>query len=134
MPKKSKKSIAKIKTKKSNANVNKSSSKNIATKDKMTRVDILRAIVERVALTRTQVEAVFNAMADILQGHLKKRGSGECIVPFLGIKVRRVKKKATKTRTMVSPLTGQEVVIQGKPARSAVKISALKVLKSAVLD
>lgn len=53
---------------------------------------------------------------------------------MVGIKVRRIKKKATKPRTMVSPLTGQEVVIAGKPSRLAVKLTALKPLKLAVLE
>ena len=65
---------------------------------------------------------------------MQKRGSGEFTVPVLGIKVRRVKKKATKPRKMISPLTGQEALVPGKPLRMAIKLTALKPLKMSVLE
>jgi len=101
-------------------------------REKQTRVQILQTLATTSGLSKTQVEAVFSAMAELMQSHMKKRGSGEFTIPMAGIKVRRIKKKATKTRTMVSPLTGQEVTIAGKPARNAIKISALKILKTSV--
>jgi len=101
---------------------------------KQTRIEILRSLADNTGLPKVQVEAVLTALADLLHSHMKKRGSGEFTVPMAGIKVRRVKKKASKARTMVSPLTGQEVVIAGKPARLAVKLSALKPLKLAVQE
>jgi len=63
---------------------------------------------------------------------MKKRGSGELTIPKTGIKLRRIKKKATKARRMVSPLTSKEVTIAAKPARFAVKLSALKTLKEMI--
>lgn len=103
-------------------------------REKQTRIEILRFIAENTGLAKVQVESVFSTLTELLQGHMRKRGSGEFTVPMTGIKVRRVKKKATKPRKMVSPLTGQEVVIPGKPARLAVKLSALKVLKAAAQE
>lgn len=103
-------------------------------REKQTRIEILRSIADTANLSKVQVESVFEALTALITAHIRKRGSGEFTIPMAGIKVRRVKKKATKTRKMVSPLTGQEVVIAGKPARSAVKISALKVLKEAVQE
>ena len=100
-----------------------------AIKEKQTRIEILQKIAEDTNLTRVQTEAVFDSLVSIIEGHIKKRGSGEITIPKTGIKIRRVKKKATKARKMVSPLTGQEVTIDAKPTRHAVKISALKVLK-----
>lgn len=101
-------------------------------REKQTRIEILRSISENTGLSKVQVESVFEALTEHVQSHMRKKGSGEFTIPMAGIKIRRVKKKATKSRTMVSPLTGQEVVIAGKPARMAVKLSALKTLKSAV--
>jgi len=114
--------------------VKKSSSKQVLGKDKQTRIEILRTLADITGLPKTQIEAVFSALTDLMVAHMKKRGSGEFTIPMTGIKVRRVKKKATKPRNMVSPLTGQEVVIPGKPIRSAVKVYALKVLRNAVND
>lgn len=103
-------------------------------RDKQTRIEILKAIAATTDLSRGQVESVFLTLTTLIQSHLRKRGSGEFTIPMAGIKVRRVKKKATKSRKMVSPLTGKEVSIPGKPARHAVKISALKQLKEAVKE
>lgn len=103
-------------------------------REKQTRVEILRSIADNTGLTKTQIEKVFDSLTEHLIAHMRKKGSGEFTIPMTGIKVRRVKKKATKPRNMVSPLTGQEVTIPGKPARQAIKISALKVLKTAVVE
>lgn len=103
-------------------------------KEKQTRIEILRTLSENTGLARSEVESVFSSLTDMIISHMRKKGSGEFTIPMTGIKVRRVKKRATKARKMVSPLTGQEVTIAGKPARHAVKISALKVLKEAVVE
>lgn len=101
-------------------------------KAKQTRIEILQSLAEQTNLTRTQVESLFDAMNKVIAGHMKKRGSGEFTIPKTGIKLRRIKKKATKERRMVSPLTGQEVTIAAKPARYAVKLTALKTLKEMI--
>ena len=101
-------------------------------KDRQTRMEILQIISDKTGLKRVDVEAVFTVMAEIIKGHMKKNGSGEITVP-LGLKVRRVRRKPTKKRTMVSPLTGQEVVIPPKPARDDIKLIALKRLKESLL-
>jgi nucleoid DNA-binding protein len=104
-----------------------------AIKDKQTRVEILQQLSDKTGLKRVEVEAVFDEMAQIIKSHMKKQGSGEVLVPKLGLKIRKIRKKATKKRVMVSPLTGQEVVIPSKPVRDDVKVIALKPLKEAIL-
>ena len=106
--------------------------KPVIQKDKQTRVEILQSLAEQTNLTRVQVESLFDAMNKMMAGHMKKRGSGEFTIPKTGIKIRRIKKKATKARRMVSPLTGQEVTIAAKPARFAVKLTALKTIKEMI--
>lgn len=103
-------------------------------REKQTRLDILRAISNNTGLLKVQVESVFLELSELLNSHMHKRGSGEFTIPMTGIKVLRVKKRATRSRTMLSPLTGQEVFVPGKPGRLAIKLSALKPLKEAVLD
>jgi hypothetical protein len=111
-----------------------SNQKQTSGREKQTRLEILRSIADSTGLPKIQVESVFLALTNLLQSHMRKRGSGEFTIPMVGIKARRIKKKATKPRTMVSPLTGQEVIIAGKPSRLAVKLTALKPLKLAVLE
>lgn len=105
-----------------------------AIKDRQTRMEILQEISDRVGLKRVDVEAVFTEMAKIIKAHMKKQGSGEIMIPKLGLKIRKVRRKPTKKRTMVSPLTGQEVVIPPKPARDDIKLVALKGLKESLLS
>lgn len=117
-----------------NVRIKKEKTAPIATvqKDKQTRIEIMQQLAEQTNLNRVQVENLFDALNNIIASHMKKRGSGELTIPKTGIKIRRIKKKATKQRRMVSPLTGQEVVIAAKPARYAVKITALKTLKALI--
>lgn len=129
----SKKSASNAKVKvKVNVRVKKVAPKVSVLKDKQTRIEILQSLAEQTNLSRVQVESVFDALNSVIEGHMKKRGSGEFTIPKTGIKIRRIKKKATKSRKMVSPLTGQEVTIAAKPARNTVKLSALKILKEMI--
>ncbi len=105
-----------------------------AMKDKQTRVEILQHISDATGLKRVEVEAVFTEMAKLVKAHMKKQGSGEIMVPKLGLKIRKVRRKPTKKRVMVSPLTGVEVTIPPKPARDDIKLVALKGLKEALLS
>ena len=102
-------------------------------KEHQTRVEILQLIADKTNLKRVEVESVFSQMADIVRAHMAQNGSGEIMIPKLGLKIRKVRRKATKKRKMVSPLTGSEVVIPAKPARDDVKLIALKTLKAAVV-
>lgn len=101
-------------------------------KEKQTRIEIMQTLADKTNMTRVQIENVFDELNNVIASHISKRGSGEITIPKTGIKIRRVKKKASKSRKMVSPLSGQEFVIAAKPARYAVKLSALKPLKEIV--
>ena len=48
------------------------------------------------------------------------------------IKVRVVKKPATRARKGTNPYTGEEMMFKAKPARNVVKVTALKALKDMV--
>lgn len=96
---------------------------------KMTKTQILARISEDTGLTRKDVGAVFNSLADLIEAHMKRRGSGEFTVPEAGIKVVRKKRPATKQRKMISPFTGEEIVVKAKPATNVVRLTALKRLK-----
>ena len=115
------------------ATLRKKNEKVKAVKDKQTRVEILQVISDKTGLKRIEVQAVFSEAAELLKSHMKKGGSGEFTIPMSGIKVRKVRRKPTKKRVMVSPLTGQEVVIPPKPARDDIKVFALKGLKESLL-
>lgn len=101
-------------------------------KERQSRAEIFQHIAKATGIKRIDVEAVFDEMAKLIKSHLAKKGSGEIIIPKLGLKIRKVRRKATKQRTMISPLTGTEVVIPAKPARDDVKLVVLKPLKESI--
>ena len=102
-----------------------------AIKEKYNKTQILNEISERTQLTRKQVGAVLDELSVIIEAHVKKKGPGEFALPGL-LKITTVRKPATKARKGVSPFTGQEVMFAAKPARTVVKVRALKKLKAMV--
>lgn len=100
---------------------------------KQTKTQIIAAIADATGVSKKDVGAVFSTMAGMVEAHMKKNGSGEFTVPEVGVKIRRHKKPATKSRKMISPFTGEEITVKAKPARNTVKLTALKGLKESVL-
>ena len=99
---------------------------------KQTKNQIIATIVEETGVSRTDVVTILGAMGEIVTRHMKKRGSGEITIPETGVKVRRVTKPRTKARVGRNPFTGEEIKIPAKPARTAVRVTALKALKETV--
>jgi nucleoid DNA-binding protein len=97
--------------------------------EKQTKSQIVTAISEETGLSRKDVSGVFASLGNLVQRHMKKKGSGEFSIPEVGVKIRRVRKPATKARKMISPFTGEEITVKAKPAREVVKVNALKSLK-----
>jgi len=66
-----------------------------------------------------------------VSGHIKPRAAGEFTLPGL-LKVKVVRKPATKARKGINPFTGEETIFKAKPARNVVKIKPLKRMKDMV--
>lgn len=96
-----------------------------------TKGEIYRELCDRTGLTRKQVVTVFDEMSGLIKKDLGKRGPGTFTVPGL-IKVRVVRKPATKARKGTNPFTGEEMMFKAKPARNVVKATPLKALKDMV--
>ncbi len=103
--------------------------KGTAIATKQTKSQIINAIVEDTGLARKDVAAVFVSMAELVERHMKKRGSGEFTIPEVGVKLRSVKKPARKARKGINPFTGEEMMFAAKKASTSVKATALKKLK-----
>lgn len=98
---------------------------------KMTKTAILAEIAENTDLTKAQVSAVLDELESVIERHIRKRGAGEFTLPGL-LKIRSVKRPATKKRMGRNPATGEEIVIGPKPASIRVRVTALKRLKEMV--
>ena len=103
-----------------------------AIKEPMTKSALYAAIADKTELKKKDVDAVFAAMAEIVEGHLKKGGAGVFTLPGL-CKMKVVRKPATKARKGINPFTGEETMFKAKPARNIVKIAPLKGAKEMVL-
>lgn len=97
---------------------------------RQTKTQILQSIADETGLSRKQVGEVFNSLGSLIQRHMQRRGSGEFSIPETGVKIRRVRKPARKSRMGRNPATGEEIKIAAKPASTVIKVLALKALKN----
>ncbi len=95
-----------------------------------TKSQVMGDIAEVTELSRREVVSVFDAMSDLIRKDLR-RGPGTFTVPGL-MKIRKVHKAATRARKGINPFTGEPTIFKAKPARSVVKVTALKGLKDMV--
>ena len=103
--------------------------KNSAIKAKQTKAAIVEELAVALDCDKKLVRTFLAAQKQLVERHMKKGGSGEFTIPDLGIKVKRVKKKATKERQGRNPFTGEEITIAAKKASTSVRATALKALK-----
>ncbi len=96
-----------------------------------TKSEVLNHISSDTGLTRKEVAAVFESLGGMISKNLSSRGPGLFnVVGMMKIKV--VKKPATKERRGINPFTGEETTFKAKPARKVVKVQPLKALKDMV--
>lgn len=93
-----------------------------------TKSQLLAALAENTGLTRRDVSTVLDELGVVINRHLKKRGAGQFTVPGL-MKIKTVRKPATRARKGTNPFTGEETTFKAKPARTIVKVQPLKGLK-----
>lgn len=117
------KKIAKTKT-----TASKTRSKAALVKDAMTKSQILNEISDSTGLARKQIQEVLDSLSEIINRHVKKNAAGQFTLPGL-LKVKVVRKPATRARKGINPFTGEETIFKAKPARNVVKILPLKKLK-----
>ena len=96
-----------------------------------TKSEILNILAAETTLNRKQVSAVLDSLSDLIGKAIGSRGAGLFALPGL-LKVKVIKKPATKARKGINPFTKEEVMFKAKPARKVVKILPLKGLKDMV--
>lgn len=102
-----------------------------SSKSPPTKTEIFRTISEDTGLTRKEVGAVFDSLQNQIKRSLGSRGPGVFSMPGL-LKIKVVRKPATKERQGINPFTGEETTFKAKPARNVVKVLPLKGLKDMV--
>jgi nucleoid DNA-binding protein len=96
-----------------------------------TKAEIYTTLSEKTGLSKKEISSVFAAMNDLIGKELGKKGPGLFIVPGL-LKLKVVRKPATKAKPGVNPFTKEPMTIKAKPARNVIKAQPLKALKDLV--
>ncbi len=94
---------------------------------RLTKAQVIAEIAEYTELDKKSVGRVFDGLTELIKKELRKP-NGEFVIPGL-LKLRAIKKPATKDRPGINPFTKQPITIKGKPAQKKVRATALKALK-----
>ena len=82
-----------------------------AIKAKMTKTAILKEIAANTGLNTKQIGSVLDELEVLIERHVKKRAVGEFTLPGL-LKVKSVKRPATKKRVGRNPATGDDLILR----------------------
>ena len=98
---------------------------------RLTKAQVVTELANGTDLDKKSVNRVFDALQELIRKQLAGRGPGEFVIPGL-VKLRVVKKPATKERQGINPFTKEPITIPAKPASRKVRATALKALKDLV--
>jgi nucleoid DNA-binding protein len=96
-----------------------------------TKADVITSLSERTNIGKKEVSGVLTALAELVAKELGKKGPGVFVIPGL-LKLKVVRKPATKAKQGVNPFTKEPMTIKAKPARNVVRAVPLKSLKEQV--
>ncbi|MDX2038478.1 MAG: HU family DNA-binding protein [Isosphaeraceae bacterium] len=96
-----------------------------------TKADIYTHLADKTGLTKKQVSTVFDGLSELIGRELSKKGPGLFQIPGL-LKLKVVRKPATKAKQSINPFTKEPMTIKAKPARNVIKAVPLKALKDLV--
>jgi nucleoid DNA-binding protein len=97
---------------------------------RLTKAQVITEIAEASELDKKSVSRMFDSLTELIKKELRKP-NGEFVIPGL-LKLRAIKKPATKDRPGTNPFTKQPIIIKGKPAQKKVRATALKALKDLI--
>lgn len=104
-----------------------SSKSSKASKQKgLTKAQMISELAAKTNMTKSQIDTVLTALCDIISKEIK--AGKPTIIPGL-VKITLTNKPATPARPGRNPFTGESITVKAKPARKAVKVRALKMLK-----
>lgn len=97
--------------------------------NRMSKTEFVEAIASQSGLDKKQVNAVLNALTDVVYRELKAQN--EVVIPGL-VKLTSVTKPAVPEREGINPFTKEKTMFKAKPERKVIKPRPVKALKDAV--
>lgn len=98
---------------------------------RLTKSQVVAELAELSELDKKSVNRVFECLGEVIKKQLGPRGPGEFVIPGL-LKLKALRKPATKDRPGINPFTKQPMTIKGKPASRKVRATVLKALKDMI--
>ena len=98
---------------------------------RMTKAQVIAEISEFSELDKKSVSRVFDGLTELIKKQLGSRGPGEFVIPGL-LKLKAVKRPATKDRPGINPFTKQPITISAKPPSKSVRARPIKAIKEAM--
>src|SRR5688572_32382230 len=95
---------------------------------RLTKAQVIAELANSTDLDKKSVSRVFEGLSELIRKQLSSRGPGELVVPGL-VKLRVVKKPATKERQGINPFTKEPITIPSTPASNKVRAPALTATK-----
>jgi nucleoid DNA-binding protein len=96
-----------------------------------TKTEVFAALAEKTELSKKQIATVVDALTAYIDSQIGKKGPGLFVLPGV-LKIKRHKKPPQPARMGINPKTKEPIQIAAKPARTVVKVLALKKLKEMV--
>ena len=103
----------------------------MAATKRLTKSQVIAELAEATELDKKSISRVFESLAEVIKKQLGPRGPGEFVIPGL-LKLKAVKKPATKDRPGINPFSKLAMTIKGKPASKKIRATALKSLKDMI--
>ena len=96
-----------------------------------TKTEVYAALAEKSGLTKKQIGTVLDGLSEFIKGQIGKKGPGLFVLPGL-LKIKKRTRPPQPERQGRNPKTGEPMTIKAKPAKTVVRILALKNLKEMV--
>lgn len=103
----------------------------MAAKKAMSKTEVLNELATATELSKKQVGAVLEALGDLIEKQLSKKGPEVFTVPGL-MKLKVRVKKAQPAGMRKNPFTGEMKMSPAKPASRSIRVTAVKKLKDRV--
>jgi nucleoid DNA-binding protein len=98
---------------------------------RLTKAQVLAEMAAGAGLDKKAVNKLFETLTEMIKKQLGPKGPGEFVLPGL-VKLKAVKKAATKDRQGINPFTKLPMTIKGKPASKKVRATVVKALKDVI--
>ena len=97
----------------------------------LTKTETMNQLAEKSGLDKKECQAVLDALSEIVDEQLSKKGPGVFNIPGM-LKLKVVDKPAVAAREGINPFTKEKQMFKAKPASRKVKVTPLKALKDKV--